>query len=142
MLLNYFICLVAVTGTKFLIRHISGLCVSIRADKRLHLISDCKDHFTLTSTKALQHIPTGQCVIPERISNNAYLKLTTDCTTQFEQTSKFSVKHVSSGKCLHPEGGRIQPSVNTKVVIHSGCGEKRLQFKFDYGKFPFDSFGI
>eukprot|EP00112_Aurelia_sp_Birch-Aquarium-sp1_P011279 Seg2370.3 transcript_id=Seg2370.3/GoldUCD/mRNA.D3Y31 product="High choriolytic enzyme 1" protein_id=Seg2370.3/GoldUCD/D3Y31 len=121
-----------VKGSQFLIRHISGLCVAIRADKRLHLTSDCKDHFKLTATKALQHISSGQCVIPERISSNAYLKLTTDCTTKFEQTSSFSVKHVSSGKCLHPEGGRIQPSVNTKVVIHSGCGERRLQFKFEF----------
>lgn len=42
----------------------------------------------------------------------------------------YTIQHVSSGKCWHPEGGSPQPSNGTYVVLHDGCHEGRLMFRF------------
>eukprot|EP00794_Sanderia_malayensis_P010637 gene10637-11765_t len=118
---------------QFTIQHYNGKCITYNVEaKRLQLTSACNDRFELTSSKSLKHTRTGHCVRPEESRSNSHLTLTTDCSrsdTRFEQTSAFSLKHLSTAKCVHPLGGSINPSEGTFVVIYTGCGEKRLQFK-------------
>ena len=121
----------------FVIKHYSGLCVTFRsADNRLRLSQQCNEKFTLTSSKSLMHVATGKCAIPEGFSDNSRIKLTSDCSntgTQFEQTSGLSTKHLQTGKCVHPLWGSMNPADDTDIVIYSGCGSNRLQFKFIWG---------
>ncbi len=115
------------------------MCVSHRPSDglfRLTSTTSC-DTFVQLKTKALWHMKTGKCIVPQSNSNNARLILTSSChilNTRFEQTSAFSMRHLSTGYCVHPEGGSIAPHPNTNIVIYSGCDENRLQFKFFSGK--------
>ena len=118
----------------FVIKHYSGLCLSLReSDNRLRLCTECTDKFLLTSNSNLKHVATGQCVIPESLKDNARVKLTSNCNdkgTKFMHTPGLSVKHLQTGKCIHPLGGSLHPVPNTEAVIHAGCNEKRLEFEF------------
>ena len=136
---------VATPVRTFTIKHYGGLCVSLhQSNGRLQLTAACNENFSLTSNKNLRHMTTGKCVIPTSLENSARITLTSDCSnewTQFEQTSGFSMKHIKSGSCIHPSGGSANPGANTDILLHSGCNQDRLQFKFMWGN-PFDiSFG-
>ena len=75
--------------------------------------------------------------MPEYTYDDAAIYLSDDCdsnNSRFVQTDQFSVRHIATGKCIHPYWGALDPAVGTKLVIFRGCDEKRLQFKFTYGK--------
>ena len=79
------------------------------------------------------HIKSGKCVVPRNTRNDATFELKDGCScskSRFAQTAKFSVKHLDTGKCFHPFGGRLKPKAGRAVVLHSGCDEDRLLFKF------------
>ena len=121
----------------FLIRHNGGLCVSVGSDNLLRLTSSCNEEFSFTSSKALQHKKTMKCVVPDGYYNGSPFKLTSNCQTheaRFEETSGFSLKHLGSKKCIHPSGGSGNPPENTKLILYSGCDQKRLTLKPEYGQ--------
>ena len=128
---------ITVAVPTFIIKHSGGLCVSLhQSSGRFQLTAVCNENFLLTSNKNLKHMATGKCVFPESLGNEARIKLTSDCSnewTQFEQTSAFSLKNVKSGSCIHPLGGSANPGSGVEIILHSGCDETRLEFKFMWG---------
>ena len=117
------------------------MCVAFDPkSKRLTLTGSCDEKFVLTYEKNLQHIHSGKCVVPESLRNGSFITLVADCSSsnsRFMQTDKYSVKHIATGQCIHPSGGLLSPVPGTKIVIYSGCGDEKSQFKFIYGKLKF-----
>ncbi len=115
----------------FLIQHWGGLCMTVKPKTNRLFLSEACDRFELKSSKALRHLKSGKCVVPESTRDNSFFRLQSDCTaSHFAQTAKHSLKHLETGKCFHPRGGKSLPVAGTPVVIYSGCDQTRLEFTF------------
>jgi len=115
----------------FLIQHWGGLCMTVKPKTNRLFLSEACDRFELKSSKALRHLKSGKCVVPESTRDNSFFRLQSDCTaSHFAQTAKHSLKHLETGKCFHPRGGKSLPVAGTPVVIYYGCDQTRLEFTF------------
>jgi hypothetical protein len=76
---------------------------------------------------------SGDCVGPEKDGYKDSEKLKLVACGYNKNKLRFEnkgIKMIYSGKCWHPSGGKINPKDSTKVVVHGGCNERRLDFRF------------
>ncbi len=122
----------------FRVKHYGGRRLKLDTSSGNLILSNTNpDYFSFTASKSVLHIDSGKCMQPVSSRSNARIKLANDCGTnsKFETTSRNSMKHAPTGKCIHPLNGYAWPSEGTPIVIYSGCGQKRLQFFIEQGKY-------
>ena len=78
----------------------------------------------------------GSCLILAVQSASVEMMEINDFNTLNEERAELQAGNIgylyqrSSGLAVHPDGGSANPPEDTKIVLHSGTGEPRLQFQF------------